>query len=432
MIVSLQVIQIPIDEIVPSPYQPRLTFDLEDLKGSILRDGILVPITVRRKNGQYELIDGERRTRLAKELGYKMILANVIDVDDATARRMVWKVNTLRKDYRPEEKARYFKRLQDEGMSLRGIAAECDQTSPHMVLAYLNVFKLPEDYQRMVWDGAIPIRVIQSLEQLFNGVLRITIKNNPEIFVHLDKAYKEKYYSSEQIQEAIKPYLAKLRREQVDAAKNALEKIEPEVNSPETPEELERAAQTLKQEAKRREKAQKTPEQLEAERLEKERKKQEKANKKREQRNQREQQLKEKARQEVTKEIKQELRQEVQQDPELRAKIALEERTKQLTDFKKRYEIEEPATDMGQKYHERMVSLFYQIRGWGIPTILSMGEKWWSRTIPYIQGINDWSSFLLEIRTDKPLEKQPKKPMLKVEIDEHKIVEAEYQIIKEE
>lgn len=200
----------------------------------------------------------------------------------------------------------------------------------------------------------------------------------------------------------------------------------------ESPNGLKKAAKALEREAKAKIKAKKTPEQIEIEKAEKKCKQQENAIKKREQQIQREQQLKEKARQEVTKEIKQELRQEVQQDPELRAKIALEERTKQITDFKKRYEIEEPVIDMGQKYHERMVSLFYQIRGWGVPTILSMGEKWWSRTIPYIQGINDWSSFLLEIKTDKPLEKQPEKPMLKVEVDERKIVEAEYQIIKEE
>jgi ParB family chromosome partitioning protein len=163
-------IDIPIDKIKPSPFQPRLTFDLEDIKGSIIRDGILVSLTVRKKDGYYELVDGERRWRVAKELGYKTVPCDVIDIDDETARRMVWKVNTLRKDYEPKEKALFFKRMQEEyGMSIRGIAREYDQ-DPHTVIAYLNVFKLPKDYQQMIWDGVIAIGVIRELEQLFNGV----------------------------------------------------------------------------------------------------------------------------------------------------------------------------------------------------------------------------------------------------------------------
>lgn len=272
-------LEIPLNKIKASPFQPRLEFDLENLKGSILRDGILVPITVRKKDGVYELIDGERRTRLAKELGYKTIPATIVDVDDATARRMVWKVNTLRKDYKPNEKSRYFKKLQDEGMSLSGIARECDESRSN-INAYLNIFKLPKEYQKRVWDGIIPIRVIDALSSLLKeGVDVYTPENNPEIFIHLDKASKEKYYGKEEIQEAIKPYLAKIRNEQVKVAKKALAEIEPELEIPVTPNELRKAADALRREAKRKETDKKTPEQLEFEHLEKERKKKEKSEK---------------------------------------------------------------------------------------------------------------------------------------------------------
>jgi len=64
---------IPVEQIKPSPYQPRMTFDLEDIKGSIMRDGILVTLTVRKKDGFYELVDGERRLRVVKELGYETV-----------------------------------------------------------------------------------------------------------------------------------------------------------------------------------------------------------------------------------------------------------------------------------------------------------------------------------------------------------------------
>lgn len=264
---------IPLDQIKPSPYQPRLTFDLDDIKGSIMRDGILVTLTVRKKDGFYEMVDGERRWRVAKELGYKTVPCDIIDINDDTARRMVWKVNTLRKDYEPKEKAQFFKTMQEEyGMTLRGIAREYD-TDRHTVNAYLNIFKLPEEYQQMVWDTMIPIRNIQELEQLFNGGVRtpagkIMPKDNPQIFEMLDRSAREKHFGAEQIRETIKPYLARLRKEQVEKAKEALAEVKPEVKPPEKPEEFEEAAKALKKRAKEL----KTPKQILKEKQEKARK----------------------------------------------------------------------------------------------------------------------------------------------------------------
>lgn len=262
--------EIPVDLIKPSPYQPRLTFDLEDIKGSIQRDGILVALTVRKKNGYYELIDGERRLRLAKELGYKTLPCDVVDIDDDTARRMVWKVNTLRKDYEPKEKAIFFKTMQEKyGMSLTGIAREYD-SDRHTVKAYLNVFKLPDEYQQMVWDRVIPIGVVKELEVLFNSgrylpLDRLTPEKAPEIFEILDRAVKEKYFGQKEVQEAIRPYLARFREERVKKAKEALAEVKPEVEVPKTPEEFEEAAKALREEAKRL----KTPKQIHEEKRKK-------------------------------------------------------------------------------------------------------------------------------------------------------------------
>jgi ParB/RepB/Spo0J family partition protein len=78
---------IPVSNISSNPHNPRIVFDpieLDELKGSIQKVGILVPVTVY-KNTQsfpktgYVLLDGERRWRCAKELGLETIPANVID-----------------------------------------------------------------------------------------------------------------------------------------------------------------------------------------------------------------------------------------------------------------------------------------------------------------------------------------------------------------
>lgn len=78
---------IRVDNISPNPHNPRLVFDqkeLDELKGSIGKVGVLVPLTVyenknRHPNTEYILLDGERRWRCAKELAMKTVPANVID-----------------------------------------------------------------------------------------------------------------------------------------------------------------------------------------------------------------------------------------------------------------------------------------------------------------------------------------------------------------
>ncbi|MFC1865791.1 ParB/RepB/Spo0J family partition protein [Chloroflexota bacterium] len=75
------------DDISPNPHNPRLVFGEEgmlELKKSISKVGILVPLTVYKNEksvpkSTYILLDGERRWRVAKELGLPTIPANVID-----------------------------------------------------------------------------------------------------------------------------------------------------------------------------------------------------------------------------------------------------------------------------------------------------------------------------------------------------------------
>ncbi len=78
---------IEVSSIAPNPHNPRLIFDeeeLDDLKKSIKKVGILVPLTVYKNNkkhpsNEYIILDGERRWRSAKELGLSTIPANIID-----------------------------------------------------------------------------------------------------------------------------------------------------------------------------------------------------------------------------------------------------------------------------------------------------------------------------------------------------------------
>ena len=71
-----EVKQIPVNEVVSSPYQPRTIFDdekIDELLQTIKTHGVIQPIVVRVRNGVYEIIAGERRWRAVKKLGLDTI-----------------------------------------------------------------------------------------------------------------------------------------------------------------------------------------------------------------------------------------------------------------------------------------------------------------------------------------------------------------------
>src|SRR5436309_2459197 len=81
-------VELPIKDIKPNPFQPRQTVDpaaLEELVSSIKQAGLLQPVVVRRANGAYELIAGERRLRMKRGMG---AAPEVRRVEDALRRRL--------------------------------------------------------------------------------------------------------------------------------------------------------------------------------------------------------------------------------------------------------------------------------------------------------------------------------------------------------
>ena len=239
--------QIAVDKIKPSPYQPRLSFDLEDIRGSILKDGILVALTVRKKNGFYELIDGERRLRLAKELGYETVKCDLINVSDQVARRMVYKVNKERKNYTPEEEARFFKKLvEEERMKPYQIEIELG-VHHHWVQACLNIWKFPKDIQDNVFGNIANVPYKISMTDIFN--LETMINRNLEEAIATLREIIDKRMTADEKKRLITGREKKIDEERLKKAEEALGK--PEIKL-ETPEELERTAEALRKEAERR------------------------------------------------------------------------------------------------------------------------------------------------------------------------------------
>ena len=115
---SEQLKTLPISEIYPNPFQPRLEFsdeELVELSQSISENGLIQPIIVRKSDIiGYELIAGERRLRACKRLGMTEIPAVVKEVTDQESRKQAIIENLQRSNLNPIEEAKAYCNLIDE------------------------------------------------------------------------------------------------------------------------------------------------------------------------------------------------------------------------------------------------------------------------------------------------------------------------------
>ena len=106
-----------VNRIKPNPFQPRENFDkkrLDELVQSIREKGVIQPVIVREKDGDYELIAGERRLRAAKELDLTQIPIIVKEVSDVGALELSLIENIQREELNAIEEAKAFHRLMNE------------------------------------------------------------------------------------------------------------------------------------------------------------------------------------------------------------------------------------------------------------------------------------------------------------------------------
>ncbi|MBZ0198887.1 MAG: ParB/RepB/Spo0J family partition protein [Ignavibacteriaceae bacterium] len=144
--------KIPVNNISSNPFQPRMFFEpeaLEELKKSILSNGLIQPITVRRKgNDRYELISGERRLRACTDIGYKEIPAYIIKVDtDEAMLAMALIENIQREKLNPIEVGHAYKRLMEECNLTQEQIAENVGKDRSTIANSIRLLKLPKQIQ---------------------------------------------------------------------------------------------------------------------------------------------------------------------------------------------------------------------------------------------------------------------------------------------
>ncbi len=142
-----------------NPDQPRKVFDsegLEELRLSIVRHGVLQPITVRRDGSGFEIISGERRWRAARNAGLEVIPAVVRDdVSDEVSLELAIVENIQRMDLDPVEKARGYRALMDRVGLNQEQVAERMGIKRSSVANQLRLLDLPEEALEALSQGMI-------------------------------------------------------------------------------------------------------------------------------------------------------------------------------------------------------------------------------------------------------------------------------------
>lgn len=166
--------EILIEDISPSPYQPRRIFDQEalaDLANSIKVNGLLQPVVVRvRPQGGYELIAGERRLRAAGQAGLKSIPAVIRSVTDEEASALALIENMQREDLSALEEAQGLARLRDEFSLTQQEIADAVGKSRVAVANHLRLLNLGSLARQLLENGDIEMGHARALLALEGAV----------------------------------------------------------------------------------------------------------------------------------------------------------------------------------------------------------------------------------------------------------------------
>ena len=164
-----EILEIPIDELRPNPYQTRKTFDeeaLRELADSIMEHGVFQPIIVKRSIKGYEIIAGERRFRASKMAGKSTIPAIVRDFSDEEMMEIALLENLQREDLNAIEEAMAYKTLQERlGLTQEELAKKVGKSRSH-VTNMLGLLRLPEEVKELVTENKLTMGHARMLSKL--------------------------------------------------------------------------------------------------------------------------------------------------------------------------------------------------------------------------------------------------------------------------
>jgi ParB family chromosome partitioning protein len=166
--------EVNVELIDPNPFQPRKKWkddEISSLARSIVSQGILQPLIIRKSGKRYQLIAGERRLRAAGKAGLKVVPVIVREADDQQMLALALVENIQRQDLGPIEKAEAFKRLSSEFGLTQEEMGEKVGMSRSSVANFQRLLELPEQVLDILRAGRLSMGHGRALLGLDNKAL---------------------------------------------------------------------------------------------------------------------------------------------------------------------------------------------------------------------------------------------------------------------
>ena len=177
---------IDINKIQANENQPRTVFNeekIEELAASIKENGLIQPIVVRKVNGIYQIIAGERRYRACCSLNMKQVPCVIEDYDDKQTQTLAIIENIQREDLSPLEEAKAYQALIKEYGYSQTELADIVGKKQSTIANKLRLLKLSDDVQFSLNQKQITERHARALlslptEELQLKIIKKAIKNS--------------------------------------------------------------------------------------------------------------------------------------------------------------------------------------------------------------------------------------------------------------
>lgn len=170
-----EVRDVPVKLIRPNPRQPRRIFDdekLASLTESIIRYGILQPITCKHSDGVYEIVAGERRFRAAVRAGFYAVPVIVIEADENESAELAIIENLQREDLNIFEEASAISSLIFIYRLTQSEAAERLAVSQSYIANKLRLLRFTDEERAMILDASLSERHARCLLRLTDADTR--------------------------------------------------------------------------------------------------------------------------------------------------------------------------------------------------------------------------------------------------------------------
>lgn len=206
---------IKLDQITPDADQPRRTFDeaaLEELAASIREHGVLQPIVVTLRGGNYQIVAGERRYRAAKMAGLDKTPALVRTLSDQHKLELSLIENLQRRDLNPLETATAYLKLRDQfNLTLDEIGQRVGGKSVSTISNTMRLLRLPDSVKEALQEG-----------KLREGQARPLVNADPDVVEDILPRILKEEWSARRIEQ----FIVQLKKSASSPIENQRKKVQ--------------------------------------------------------------------------------------------------------------------------------------------------------------------------------------------------------------